>query len=105
MYMLFEADAAFIFISSVSVSYIPRISVNYLSSSDRHQQPSGSGPDVLPSGENAQFARGGGVGGGGGGVKIRIAGFCTRGAPAVRPTPRIKSVTNPSFSEMGDSSR
>lgn len=65
MYMLFEADAAFIFISSVSVSYIPRISENYLSSSDRHQQPSGSGPDVLPSGENAQFARGGGGVGGG----------------------------------------
>lgn len=96
MYMLFEADAAFIFISSVSVSYIPRISVNYLSSSDRHQQPSGSGPDVLPSGENAQFVRGGGV-------KIRIAGFRTLDAPAVRPTPRIKSVANPSFSEMGDS--
>lgn len=69
MYMLFEADAAFIFISSVSIRYIPRIAVNYLPSSDRHQQPSGSGPDVLPSGESPQFARGGE-----GGVKIRIAG-------------------------------
>lgn len=39
MYMLFEADAVFIFISSVSISYIPWITVNYLPSSDRHQQP------------------------------------------------------------------
>lgn len=38
MYMLFEADAAFIFISSVSISYIPWITVNYLLCSDRHQQ-------------------------------------------------------------------
>lgn len=60
MYMLFEADAAFIFISSVSISYIPRITVNYLPFSDRHQQLSGSRPDVLPSGENPQLVGGGG---------------------------------------------
>lgn len=38
MYMLFEADAAFIFISSVSISYVPWITANDLHCSDRHQQ-------------------------------------------------------------------
>lgn len=61
MYMLFEADAAFMFISSVTIGYIPRITVNDLPSSDRHKQPSVSGPDILPSGENPQFVGGGGT--------------------------------------------
>lgn len=60
MYMLLEADAAFIFILSVSISYIPLITGNYLPFSDRHQQASGTVADVLPSDEKSTFSLGGG---------------------------------------------
>lgn len=93
MYMLLEADAAFIFILSVSISYIPLITGNYLPFSDRHQQASGTVADVLPSDEKSTFSLGGGV----------LLDLYIQEDPDFSPALRVKSVTNLSFTETGDS--